>query len=311
MDVALIGIGKIALDQHVPAIAHSPDWNLAATVSRHGSVDGVDAYSDMASMFQAHPEIRVVSLCMPPVPRFEYAIQALNAGRHVMLEKPPGATLSECHALMDVAKTKSLSLYATWHSRQAAMVGATRDWLATRRLRKLHIEWKESVRIWHPGQQWIWEPGGTGIFDPGINALSILTEILPVPVHLNSATLSFPENRQAPIAAILDFTHPEGAMVSAEFDWRQEGEQLWRINIETDDGTACLSEGGHKLEIDGKIVEGGASGISAIQHEYRSLYAEMSRLVKAGKSDVDLAPLRHVADAFMLGNRKIVDAFID
>lgn len=311
MDVALVGVGKIALDQHVPAIAHSADWTLAATVSRHGTVDGVDAYLDMASMFQAHPEIRVVSLCMPPVPRFSYAIEALNAGRHVMLEKPPGATLSECHALIEVAEAKGLSIYATWHSRQAAMVGATRDWLASRRLHKLHIEWKENVRVWHPGQEWIWEPGGTGIFDPGINALSIMTEILPTPVHLNAAELSFPENRQAPIAARLAFTHPEGAEVSADLDWRQEGEQLWRILLETDSGTACLSEGGHKLEIDGAVVEGGASGISAIQHEYRSLYANMNRLVKEGKSDVDLAPLRHVADAFMLGRRTIVEAFID
>ena len=38
MDVALIGIGKIAIDQHVPAIAASPDFSLAATASRHGSV---------------------------------------------------------------------------------------------------------------------------------------------------------------------------------------------------------------------------------------------------------------------------------
>ena len=34
--VALVGIGKIALDQHVPALAASPDFTLAATVSRRG-----------------------------------------------------------------------------------------------------------------------------------------------------------------------------------------------------------------------------------------------------------------------------------
>ena len=32
--VALVGIGKIALDQHVPALNDSKDWELAATVSR-------------------------------------------------------------------------------------------------------------------------------------------------------------------------------------------------------------------------------------------------------------------------------------
>ena len=44
--IALVGIGKIALDQHVPAIAASPDWELAATVSRNGRVEGVQAFTD-------------------------------------------------------------------------------------------------------------------------------------------------------------------------------------------------------------------------------------------------------------------------
>ena len=41
--IALAGIGKIARDQHVPAIMASPDWDLAATVSRHGTVEGVES----------------------------------------------------------------------------------------------------------------------------------------------------------------------------------------------------------------------------------------------------------------------------
>ena len=40
MKIALVGIGKIAIDQHVPAIANSSHWELAATISRKGSVDG-------------------------------------------------------------------------------------------------------------------------------------------------------------------------------------------------------------------------------------------------------------------------------
>ena len=60
-------------------------------------------------MLDACPEIRVVSLCLPPVPRFEYAAKALAAGRHVMLEKPPGATLSECAELERMARARGLS----------------------------------------------------------------------------------------------------------------------------------------------------------------------------------------------------------
>ena len=119
LKVALVGIGKIAIDQHVPAIAASRDWELAATVSRHGAVGGVEASKDLDSMLAARPEISVVSLCLPPVPRFEYAAAALDAGCHVMLEKPPGASLAEVHRLQDKAVRAGVSLYATWHSPRA------------------------------------------------------------------------------------------------------------------------------------------------------------------------------------------------
>lgn len=306
MDIALIGIGKIAIDQHVPAIAASSDWSLAATVSRSGRIDGVPAYSDLKQMLDENPNVRVVSLCMPPVPRFAYATAALNAGRHVMLEKPPGATLAECHTLFAQANERRLSLFTTWHSREADMVLAAKAWLCERTLHKVHITWKEDVRRWHPDQEWIWEPGGMGVFDPGINALSILTEILPVPIHLKSAHLKYPENKQAPIAALLEFNHPTCNQVTADFDWRQEGEQTWSIDVETETGTMRLFEGGAKLEIDGTAVE----ITSTLSGEYPRLYEKMTELVTAGKSDVDLAPLRHVADAFMLGRRATVAEFI-
>lgn len=306
MDIALIGIGKIAIDQHVPAINASSDWSLAATVSRSGRVDGVPAYSDFKQMLDENPNVRVVSLCMPPVPRFAYATAALNAGRHVMLEKPPGATLAECHTLLAHANDRRLSLFTTWHSREADMVPAAKAWLLERTLHKVHITWKEDVRRWHPDQEWIWHPGGMGVFDPGINALSILTEILPVPIHLKSAHLKYPSNKQAPIAALLEFTHPTCNHVTADFDWRQEGEQTWSIDIETDKGTLRLFEGGARLEIDGATV----GFNSALSGEYPRLYKKMTALVTAGKSDVDLAPLTHVADAFMLGRREIVAEFV-
>src|SRR6185312_7494417 len=102
---------------------------------------------------------------------------------------------------------------------------------------------------------WIWEPGGLGVFDPGINALSILTEIYPHPVHLASADLSFPANRDTPIAASLRFADPNGAEVTAEFDWRQEGPQTWNIDVATETGALKLSSGGAKLAIDGRTVE--------------------------------------------------------
>src|SRR4029453_13052442 len=113
------------------------------------------------------------------------------------------------------------------------------------------------VRRWHPGQEWIWNAGGFGVFDPGINALSILTKILPVPIFVDNAELFIPCNRETPIAARLKFrTEDAGPKdMRAEFDWRQEGEQTWNINIALDRGEELrLMKGGARLEIAGKLV---------------------------------------------------------
>lgn len=309
MKIALVGIGKIAVDQHVPAIAASEDWELAATVSRHGSVHGVEAFDDFDAMLAARSDIRVVSLCLPPVPRFNYAAAAIRAGRHVMLEKPPGATLAECHALTRMAHEAGVSLYATWHSREADKVAAAKAWLADKHLRSLHVTWKEDVRRWHPGQDWIWEPGGMGVFDPGINALSIVTEILPDDIHLTSADLDVPSNRQTPIGARLAFAHPKGAQVTAEFDWRQEGDQIWTIEAVTDQGVLTLTEGGARIQIYGD--ESAVDSDNPLSGEYPNLYAKMARLVADGGIDMDLRPMVHVSDALALGRRNVVDPFIE
>lgn len=301
MKIALVGIGKIAVDQHVPAIAHSPDWELAATISRKGSVEGVQAFDDFAAFLAARPDVPVVSLCLPPVPRFDYAEAALKAGRHVMLEKPPGATLAEVHALQALAASKGLTLYTTWHSRMAHAVAPAKAWLADKTILRAHITWREDVRKWHPGQDWVFEPGGMGVFDPGINALSILTEILPAPVHLTAASLEFPSNRQTPIAAKLTFS----GGVSADFDWRQTGPQTWDIEVETDHGAMALRMGGNVLEIAGQA----AAGENSIMGEYPALYARMAELVASKSSEIDLAPMVHVADALTLGRRIETEAF--
>src|SRR5205807_1282851 len=178
---------------------------------------------------------------------------ALAAGKHVMLEKPPGATVGEIKPLLTAAAAAGRTLFATWHSRFAPAVEPARRLLDGRRVTAVRISWKEDVRVWHPGQAWIWEPGGLGVFDPGINALSILTRILPEPVFLTEAELSFPSNRQAPIAANLSLTTASDLPIAAEFDFRQTGPQSWDIRIETDAGQLKLSLGGARMSRDDQV----------------------------------------------------------
>ena len=305
IQLALVGLGKIARDQHLPAIAATPGIELAAIASRNASVDGIAHFSSLDQLLDAGPRIDAVALCTPPQVRHAQAAIALKAGKHVLLEKPPGATVAELAPLVATARENGQALFATWHSRFAPAVEPARAFLAERELRSVFIEWKENVRVWHPGQAWIWEPGGLGVFDPGINALSILTRILPRPFFLTKAELSFPQNRAAPIAADLAFSDDAGLKIRAEFDWRQTGPQTWDIRIETDAGRLTLSSGGSRLVHDKRTL------VDEKQAEYRGIYRRFVELIANRVSDVDVSPLVHVADAFMLGRRRDVEPFVE
>jgi D-galactose 1-dehydrogenase len=303
--LAIVGLGKIARDQHLPSLAANPNYQLVAVASPHNKLEGTPSYPDIETLLREQPGIEAVSLCCTPQVRYDIARYALEQNKHVMLEKPPGATLNEVAGLIDMAQQRQLALFATWHSREAAAVEPAREWLAGRKIRKVQVTWKEDVRVWHPGQAWIWKAGGLGVFDPGINALSIITRILPQPLVLKDAELHFPSNCETPIAAELTLQGPGGLPVRAEFDFLQTGPQSWDIDIETDDGRLLLSKGGSVMHVDGKQT------VSAPDREYANLYARFAPLVRERRMDVDLAAFRLVADAFMAGRRSVVDPFIE
>jgi len=298
--VGIVGFGKIAQDQHLPVIARNPAFELAAVVSpRSPGPEGVRCFATHREMLDAMPDLDAVAVCTPPQVRRAIASDCLAAGRHVLLEKPPAATLSELVDLERAAERAGRVLYATWHSRHAAAVEEARRRLAGRRVRRLAVAWKEDVRRWHPGQEWIWAAGGFGVFDPGINALSIVTRIMPEPVFVRRAELCFPANRDAPIAASLDL----GEGRSAEFDWRQTGDQTWEIEVDADGFALRLANGGSRLEIDGALVAAEPPA------EYEAIYERFDELLRKGESDVDADPFRLVADAFMIGRRATVEPF--
>lgn len=303
--IGLVGAGKIVRDQHLPALAESTDFQLVATADPSAHLEGVPGYDSLTAMLEAHPELESVAICTPTHLRYSQARIALEQGRSVLLEKPPGATLSEVADLVELAERQGCALFAAWHSRFAPGVAQAREWLRERRIERVEIDWREDVRVWHPGQAWIWEPAGLGVFDPGINALSIATTILPRAFFLRDARLWVPSNCQAPIAAALTFSDAEGTPIMADFDFRQPSPPIWSIHVETEAGRLSLLRGGCRLEIDGRCL------IDAEEREYAGLYAYFVELIRERRSDVDLAPLRHVADACLAAWREPTEPFIE
>jgi D-galactose 1-dehydrogenase len=303
--LGLVGYGKIAQDQHVPAINANPGFQLVSVATLGQPCPGVENFHTLSELLEHGPQVDAIAFCTPPQGRFALVQQALAAGKHVLVEKPPCATLGEALALVDQAAAKGVSALFAWHSRYAPGIEAARDWLASRTLQSVQIDWKEDVRKWHPGQTWIWQPGGLGVFDPGINALSIVTHLLPHPLFVESAELRVPDNCQSPIAASIKMADARQLDVRAEFDFDHGHDELWSIEIRCAEGVLRLDNGGALLSIDGVRQTVSEEG------EYAAVYRHFQQLIADKASDVDVQPLRLVADSFFVGSRVAVKAFYD
>ena len=306
--LGIVGVGKIARDQHIPRIAANPAFQLVAIASRHGTVQGVANFTSLEAMLAGAPNLDAVAICTPPQTHYDMARQVLDAGRHVLMEKPPCASIMQLDHLVQLARDVGCSLYQTWHSQHARAVEPARILLQKRRIRRVHITWKEDVLRWHPGQTWLWEPGGFGIFDPGMNALSILTKLIPEAIFPRNARLLVPRNCGAPIAADLELTSASGIEISAEFDFRETGPQRWNIEVDTDEGALKLTAGGGLLTLGDQLVPADAGSLDT---EYEAIYRRFAELVARKESDVDIRPLQLVADIFLVARQVQVEAFED
>ena len=299
--IAIIGFGKIAADQHVPAIAANPRLELVATSSRSGQGAG-QRFTDWRALIREVEGLEAVAITTPPAPRYEIARECVHAGLHCLLEKPPTATLSAIHDLACLAEAEQVTLQATWHARHHPAVEAAARALAGKRIASMQITWHEDVNKWHPGQTWIWDPAGFGVFDPGINAFSIATRIFPGALFVREASLCIPSDAQTPIAAEVAFASPEtDGPLKASLDWRRTEGEEWTIVVRTSDGVELrLDEGGSKLMLNGEPQHFEETG------EYPDIYRQFVDLIDERRSDVDVTPFRLVADCLMIGERQTV-----
>ena len=96
---AVVGLGKLALEQIIPGFRNARGAKLAAVVSGHPEkarrvaadhglpADAIYAYDDYDRIAQ-DPRIQVAYIVLPTSLHAEYTIRALKAGKHVLCEKP-------------------------------------------------------------------------------------------------------------------------------------------------------------------------------------------------------------------------------
>jgi len=116
LKAAIIGSGLIAKLKHIPAfhkyrdkvhLAALCDVNIEAA-RQAASTSGIPtAYADVAEML-AKEKPDIVDICTPPKTHAKLAIQVMQAGSHVLIEKPMAQSVEECDAIITAAAHTSI-----------------------------------------------------------------------------------------------------------------------------------------------------------------------------------------------------------
>jgi D-galactose 1-dehydrogenase len=301
--IAIIGLGTIAFKRHLPAIILNPNFEIVASANLQPIETTLcgKRYRDYRQMLAAEPGIDAVAICTPPAVRCEISLDVIAANKHVLLEKPPFATLGEMRRVRIAAEQAGVTVLGAWHSQFNRAVERARDLLVGQQIKWLELIWKEDVTATHPDQEWIWKAGGFGVFDAGINGLAILTRIFPGQLVVRTSTFRMRHLSQTPIAVEIDFAGVrEEDRLHAEMDWRGPTTER-TIEIATQaDRRLRLANSGRRLEVDGTVE------VDEENLEYPRIYDRFARLIDEKRSELDELPLELVADAYLRG--RTIDA---
>lgn len=291
--IGIVGLGKIARDQHYPAILGNQDFEIAFTADKAVKIDAAPpSFDSLKEALDSNVEFDAVALCTSPQPRYELFELLLERECAILLEKPPASNLEAAAQMSELASARGICLMTAWHSQYSPSISIATDWLKNNSLKHGMIEWRENAKKWHPGQGWLWQEGGYGVFDPGMNALSILTKITKSNWKVGESTISIPQNVNTPISAsfvLLD----ESARIDVDLEFHDQSDETWNISLISDRGKELrLSRGGEIVKIDGKIVS------TPTSDEYAAIYRRFAQLVRNGGSEVELKPLEIIDSVF-------------
>ncbi|MFT7249457.1 MAG: scyllo-inositol 2-dehydrogenase (NADP+) [Arcticibacterium sp.] len=114
--VGLVGFGLSGKWLQAPYFVLNPNFHLKFIVTSQDIgqdlFSGTQKASDLTQLLE-DPEIDLISICSPSSTHYEYTKRALNAGKHVLVEKPMTATYKEALELIALAKkvNKTLMIY--------------------------------------------------------------------------------------------------------------------------------------------------------------------------------------------------------
>jgi UDP-N-acetylglucosamine 3-dehydrogenase len=180
--VGLIGCGNIGAGGHLPAYAHTPEAELVAVCDAveelaHAAAErsGATAYTDYRRLLKRE-DIEMVDLCVPTYLHAQLAVEAMQAGKHVLCEKPIAHSLEAADAMIEASEKVGVKLMIGQVRRFDHRYMSIKEQLDAGKVgRPVFVRRAERQFLPFPPDAWQWDPkrGGGVILDIGVHATDL------------------------------------------------------------------------------------------------------------------------------------------
>jgi len=267
--VGVAGAGHIAQVAHLPAYARLPGIMVAAicdsdvpkarrVAERYGVRRVVASFEELARL----DDLDAVDVCLPNHLHAPATVVALEAGKHVLCEKPLGRSRAEAQTMVDAAEKAGRVLMAGFNNRFREDAQVLRRFVAGGELGRVFYSktgWLMSAASWAEGE---WREqrhraGGGVLFDLGVPMLDLVLWLLDFPevVSVSAEANPVPQGDTVESTAVGLFRIAGGGSVSLEVGWGLLMERdLAYANLFGDAGAALLHPLRIHREMHGSLV---------------------------------------------------------
>jgi predicted dehydrogenase len=229
--IGLIGAARVAPYAIVTPIAETPRASLVAVASRDSQrAHNFAAEHGVPRVFAGYGElinaadIDLVYIATPPAFHAGIAARAIDAGKHVLIEKPFAMCAMEAHAILEQARASGVRAFEAMHAPHHAMfrrIAAMVESGVLGRIRR--VESFFSTRILRAADEFRWRRalGGGALMDLGVYPLTFCRRLLGEDFELDSVSVRMEGDVDASLRAELRFAGVEvviGASMDQAFD---------------------------------------------------------------------------------------------
>lgn len=218
--VAIVGCGMIAIKRHFPEMSENPNVELVGCTDYRlqraeemANRYGCKAYSDYQTLLrEAKPDAVVV--CTTNSTHCEVTVAALEAGAHVLCEKPMAASLEEAKRMVDAAERSGKKLMIAQNQRMSAAYQKGKEILETGKLGRVLTF---STKFGHPGCEfWSIDGGHSWFFRKEEAVFGCLADLGVHKVDLMRWLLSEEFEEAASFSGTLDKKDDTGNVISVD-----------------------------------------------------------------------------------------------